>query len=33
MQSFLGNREEEKMHPAEFEHPGVLMEKKEKAAE
>ncbi len=33
MQAFFGNPEEERMHPEEFDHPGVLMEKKEKAAE
>lgn len=33
MQALLGNAEEEQIHPAEFDHPGVLMEKKEKAGE
>ena len=33
MQSLLGNTKEEQLHPVEFNHPGVEMEKKERAAE
>lgn len=33
VQNLFGGHEEEQLHPVEFEHPGVLMEKKEKAAE
>ena len=33
IRSFIGDHEEEKIHPAEFDHPGVLMEKKERAGE
>ena len=32
VQSLFGSREEEQFHPVEFAHPGVLMERKEKAA-
>lgn len=31
MQSLFGNDEKEQVHAVEFDHPGVLMEKKEKA--
>ena len=33
MQSLFGNNSDEEIHPAEFNHPGVLMENKERAAE
>jgi RNA polymerase sigma-70 factor (ECF subfamily) len=33
VQDLFGNREEDTGQPAEFNHPGVLMEKKEKAGE
>lgn len=33
VQSLFGNGEEEQGHPSEFNHPGVQMEKKERAAE
>ena len=33
VQSLFGNDEEEPVQPAEFNHPGVQMEKKERAAE
>ena len=33
VQSLFGNDSEEDIHPAEFNHPGVLMEKKERATE
>lgn len=32
VQRWFGNKEEEQQHPVEFEHPGVLMEKRERAA-
>src|SRR6185436_17661915 len=32
VQSLFGGKEEEQLHPVEFDHPGVLMEKKERAA-
>ncbi len=32
VQSLFGSKEEEQHHPVEFDHPGVLMEKKERAA-
>jgi len=33
VQSLFGNDEEEQVHPAEFNHPGVQLEKKERAAD
>lgn len=33
MQSLFGNNSDEEIHPEEFNHPGVLMENKERAAE
>ena len=33
VQSLFGSREEEQLHPAEFDHPGVQLEKKERAGE
>ena len=33
MQSLFSNQEEEHLHPAEFDHPGVQLEKKERAGE
>ena len=33
VQSLFGSREEEQLHPAEFDHPGVHLEKKERAGE
>jgi RNA polymerase sigma factor (sigma-70 family) len=33
VQSLFGNDEEEQGHPAEFNHPGVQLEKKERAAD
>jgi RNA polymerase sigma-70 factor (ECF subfamily) len=33
VQSLFGGREEEQFHPAEFNHPGVQLEKKERAGE
>ena len=33
VQSLFGNNSEEEIHPEEFNHPGVLMENKERAAE
>ena len=33
MQSLFGNNSDEEIHPEEFNHPGVLMENKESAAE
>ncbi len=33
IQALMGNPEEEQVLPAEFDHPGVIMEKKEKAGE
>lgn len=33
VQSLFGNDGEEPLHPVEFNHPGVLLEKKEKAGE
>ena len=33
VQSLLGAREEETVHPVEFDHPGIQLEKKERAAE
>lgn len=33
VQSVFGTGEDEKQHPAEFNHPGIQLEKKEKAAE
>ncbi len=33
VQSLFGSRDEEQLHPVEFDHPGVLMEKKERANE
>ncbi len=33
VQSLFGNAEEEQLHPVEFDHPGVQLEKKEKANE
>lgn len=32
VQSLFGGREEEQLHPVEFDHPGVLAERKERAA-
>ena len=32
VQGLFGGREEEELHPVEFDHPGVLMENKERAA-
>lgn len=32
VQSLFGNRAEEHLHPVNFDHPGVVLEKKEKAA-
>ena len=31
VQGLFGSREDEHLHPVEFDHPGVLMEKKERA--
>ena len=33
VQSLFGNAQEEEIHPEEFNHPGVLMENRERAAE
>ena len=33
VQSFFGGGDEEQIHPVEFDHPGVQMEKKERAGE
>ena len=33
VQSLFGGKEEEQLHPVEFDHPGLLMERKERAAE
>ena len=33
VQSLFGSREEEQLHPTEFDHPGVQLEKKERAGE
>jgi RNA polymerase sigma factor (sigma-70 family) len=33
IQALVGHPGEERVHPAEFDHPGVIMEKKEKAGE
>jgi len=33
VQGLFGSREEEQLHPAEFDHPGVQLEKKERAGE
>lgn len=33
MQSLFGNNSDEEIHPEEFNHPGVLMENKERAVE
>ena len=33
VQSLFGGQEEEQLHPVEFNHPGVQLEKKEKAGE
>ena len=33
MQGLFGNNSDEEIHPEEFNHPGVLMENKERAAE
>lgn len=33
VQSLFGNQEEEQLHSAEFDHPGVQLEKKERAGE
>jgi RNA polymerase sigma factor (sigma-70 family) len=33
VQSLFGGQEEEQLHPVEFNHPGVQMEKKERAGE
>lgn len=33
VQSLFGGQDEEQLHPVEFEHPGVELEKKEKAGE
>ena len=33
MQSLFGNNSDEEIHPEEFNHPGVLMENKERATE
>ena len=33
VQSLFGGQEEEQLHPAEFDHPGVQLEKKERAGE
>jgi RNA polymerase sigma-70 factor (ECF subfamily) len=33
VQSLFGEKEEEQHHPVEFNHPGVLLENKEKAGE
>lgn len=33
VQSLFGGKEEEQLHPVEFDHPGVLMERKERASE
>lgn len=33
VQSLFGGQEEEQLHPVEFDHPGVALEKKEKARE
>ena len=32
VQSLFGQKEEEQLHPVEFDHPGVLTERKERAA-
>ena len=33
IESLFGNREDEHLHPVDFDHPGVQLEKKERAAE
>jgi RNA polymerase sigma factor (sigma-70 family) len=33
IQGFFGTHEEERLHPLNFEHPGVLLENKERSAE